>query len=181
MLQKLRRVFTAWRKQEDGTTAIEFSLAAFPFLLTAIGIIEISLMFTAGSLLEGGLHDASRLIRTGQIQQSGGDPQQIFEDAFCNQVSFMIDCDSIGYEAITIPSGSFFDASALQPQFDGSGAFVPSGFDPGEVSDVVLVRAIYEYPLMTPLIGHLMTGGEGRYRFITTTIFQNEPYEFVEP
>ena len=41
------------------------------FIYLMIGIIEMSLMFVASSLLDSATGQASRLIRTGQAQQGG--------------------------------------------------------------------------------------------------------------
>ena len=55
-------------KNEKGTTAIEFSLLAIPYLMLTLGIIEIAIMYASASLLEGATNSASRMIRTGELQ-----------------------------------------------------------------------------------------------------------------
>ncbi|HRC26194.1 MAG TPA: pilus assembly protein, partial [Alphaproteobacteria bacterium] len=42
----------SWRQDRSGSTAIEFSLVAIPFVIMMLGIIEIAILYTAGSLLE---------------------------------------------------------------------------------------------------------------------------------
>ena len=167
------------REGEEGTTALEFSLMAWPFFLMTFGIFELSMMFAAGSLLDGSLNDAARLIKTGQLQQ--GDPdgaEELFQQALCAKAPVLIDCTEIRYEVISMGDGDFFDAANTEAQYDANGAFIPGGFTPGGVSDVVLVRAIYDYQLFTPLVAQFMTGLTGHYRMVSTIVFQTEPYEF---
>lgn len=181
-IQNTRRSMQVFRKREDGSTAIEFSLLCFPFVTLLLGIIEICYVFACATILEGSLTDAARLIRTGQIQdQAVSDPQEMFQNALCDAVPIIVNCDQVQYEVISIDSSTgFAGATALGAQFDGDGQFVPRGFNPGGVSDVVLVRAVYQYPMMTPLISQLMTGDSGSMTMMSTLVFQTEPYEFQE-
>lgn len=174
MLKSLR----LWRKREDGTTAIEFGFLAVPFVMMAVGILEVSLMFAGGNLFEGAVSDAARLIKTGQIQQNGGD-ENTFRDAICASATVLIKCEDVEFEVVPVGSGSFFDVAELSAQYGEDGAFQGRGFNAGGVNDVMLVRAIYDYPLMTPLVGSIITGGGGTMRMVSTIVFQTEPYEFT--
>ena len=177
MLSFIRKSLKCWKKQEDGVTAIEFGFLAVPFTLLAVGILEVSLMFAGGNLLEGAVADAARLVRTGQIQQSGG-TESTFRDAICDSASAIIDCTEVQFEVVPVGSGSFFDVTSLPAEFDDDGNFQGRGFDPGGVNDVMLVRAVYDYEVITPLVGDIITGGTGELRLMSTIIFQTEPYEF---
>ncbi len=176
-LMRIRNIFSGWIHKEDGTTAIEFSFIAVPFIMMAVGILEVSLMFAGGNLLEGAVADAARLVKTGQIQQNGGD-ESTFRAALCESAPVLINCNDVEIEVIPVGSGSFFDVAALGAQFETDGSFQSRGFNAGGVNDVMLIRAVYEYPIITPLIGQIMTGGEGTMRMMSTIVFQTEPYEF---
>ena len=68
-------------KRDEGTTSVEFSLLFIPYLMLSLAVVELALMFTAGSLLEGATGSASRLIRTGQIQQAQNvAPEDMFRE-----------------------------------------------------------------------------------------------------
>jgi Flp pilus assembly protein TadG len=163
----------------DGATAIEFSLVAFPFILMIIGIIEIALMFTAATLVEGATGTASRLVRTCQLQNMSGDPQENFTQAFCEHASVLVECeDRLRTEAIVMPGGSFMNVSNFEPNFDENGVMVPAGFTAGTANDVILVRASYKYEMLTPGFSELLTGGQGGATFMSTTVLQIEPCEF---
>lgn len=162
--------------ERRGSAAVEFALVGMPFILFVIGIIEISLMFAAGSLLEGSVYDAARVIRTGQAQSSG-DPEQTFKNALCNHASVLLDCDKFEYQVKVLDN--FDDANSEQAQVDADGNLQNPEFDAGGVSSIVMVRVLYPYQLMTPGFGKIFgsTSG-GRRLLMATTVFETEPYQF---
>lgn len=172
----LSKILKIWTRNRDGVTAIEFSLLAIPYLMLFIGIIEFSIMHVSASLLEGATGSAARLIRTGQIQQGGADPETAFRDQFCSFATVLIDCNDVIIEVRQLPS--FTDISAANPQYDEDGNLIPQGFDAGGSGDRVLIRVGYRYEVMTPFISPLLTAGSGSIPFMSTIVLQTEPYEF---
>lgn len=170
MIRQIRQ----WSKKEDGTTAIEFSMLLVPYLLIALGIIEMSLMFTSASLVEGATHSAARMIRTGQLQQTSDDPAGDFRTAVCDFADALVDCDDVTIEVQTLDS--YVDYTAAT--FDADGNLVTSGFDAGGSDAKVLIRVAYRYSMMTPLVGPLLNGADGGTVFLSTIVMQSEPYEF---
>jgi Flp pilus assembly protein TadG len=163
-----------WLKNNAGVTAIEFSLLAAPFMLIVIGIIELSMMYVANSMLLGGVDDVAREIRTGQLQNAP-DQQQAFQDAFCQMAGIFIDCGKIQYQVETIDS--FSAADMTMPKFDKDGKLVDKPFQPGAASSLVLIRVVYFYQLMTPLIGKFFSNYPGNQRLmVATVVVQNEPF-----
>lgn len=164
----------------DAATAVEFALVSIPFVFLLIGIIEMSLMFAASSILQGATTEAARIIRTGQAQTGGTDPQEAFETALCNHADSFLNCAQIEYEVVTM-DGGFTDFSEFPVEYDPDGNFVSRGFTPGGVNDVVLIRTLYRYPLMTPFIGSVLSNGPNNTRLmISTVIMENEPYDFSQ-
>ncbi len=165
-----------WLRGEDAATAVEFALVAFPFTYLLIGIIEMSVMFAAMSTLDAATNDAARLIRTGQVQQTNGDPQQMFEDLLCERASVFLPCDGIQYEVITM--SGFSDFGSFPASYDEDGNLQSLGFNPGSVDDVVLIRAAYRYPLLTPLLGTVFSDGPNNTKLmVTTVVLETEPYD----
>lgn len=170
-------------KDCSGATAVEFAFFAIPFLFLLIGMVEIGMLTTAGALLQGGTDDAGRLIRTGQVQ-SAADPEAAFRDQLCAKVNLLIRCDNLMYEVIRIEdadgfSGAATDVVLLQPAFDEDGNLEAGGFDPGSENSLILIRAAYRYPLMTPFVAPFLADKpDGKRLIMATTIIQNEPYEF---
>ncbi len=174
MISLLRK----WCFERRASTAIEFSLLSIPYVFLTVGIIELSIMYAAASMLEGATGSAARLIRTGQVQQSTSiEPQDMFQNALCGYAQALINCENVQTEVITL--NSFSDADNLNPRFDENGSFVSSGFNAGGVNDRVLIRTVYTFDMLTPLVGPLLTGGRGSRTFISSIVLQTEPYEFA--
>lgn len=171
-------MFRRWLKDDMGATAVEFAIVGVPFVFILVGLVEVSLMYAANSLLQDSTSSAARLIRTGQVQQSQTDPEGIFRDELCRVATVFLDCGRVQYEVVTL-AGGFDEAATNTPTFDTNGDLVSQGFDPGGVNDVILVRSVYHYPLMTPFIGPLLADGPNQTKFMMTTmVLQTEPYEF---
>lgn len=167
-----------WWRGQEGVTAVEFSLLALPLVVMVIGTIEVALMFTTQSLLEASTSTAARLIRTGQIQQAGGDPEELFRDAVCDFASLLIPCGDIQFQVDNLEQ--FGDADEMpEAEFDEDGNLQNQGFDPGGVNAVVMIRVAYQYSIMTPLMQPVLTNrGDGSRLMLSTIVLQTEPYEF---
>lgn len=165
-----------WFRAESGATAVEFAMVAIPFTYLLIGIIEMSLMFVGMSTLDSATSSAARLIRTGQVQQAQGDPEQLFKDKLCNAASIFLDCAKIQYEVVRMDG--FSDFASYPATFDENGDLDSQGFDAGSVDDVILIRTVYKYPLMTPVMASLLSDADGRSKtFISTIVLETEPYD----
>jgi len=164
-------------KNTDGATAVEFALLAIPYVFLTVGIIELAIIYAAASLLEGATTSAARLIRTGQLQQGGGDPQTVFRDALCDYATALVNCNDV---VITVQRmDSFSDVGGMNPTFNDEGEMEPGGFDPGGSNDRVLIRTWYRYEMMTPFIGPLLGGADSAIDFTSTIVLQTEPYDFA--
>lgn len=167
---------TGWLKNRRGSTAVEFALIGIPFIFMVIGIIEMALMFTAQSLLEASTAEAARKIRTGAVQQGGGEEE--FTEALCGFAAILIPCDDIQYQVLSMEN--FEDAENLDDaQFDEEGNLEDQQFDAGDENDVVLIRTSYKYPIKTPLMWPLLTNNNDTNRIMLSTIvLRTEPYAF---
>lgn len=167
-----------WRFNRDGSTAVEFALIGIPFIFMVIGIIEMALMFTSQSLLEASTAEAAREVRTGAIQQ--GDGEQGFIDALCDFAAVLVPCDEIQYQVVAMDN--FGDAEDFpDAEFDEDGNLEDQQFDAGGVSDVVMIRVAYRYPIKTPMMQLMLTNNNDDSRIMLSTIvLQTEPYEFED-
>ena len=82
-----------FRRDENGAVAVEFGMVALPFFALLFSIIEISLSFFSNQILETAVSEASRLIMTGQAQNSGMTALQ-FRTAVCDHLPAMFDCEN---------------------------------------------------------------------------------------
>lgn len=174
------KLLKSWFQKENGVVAVEFSFIALPFIIMIIGTIEMALMFTSQSLLAASTGTAARLIRTGQIQQGAGDPEETFRAAVCDFASVLIACEDIQFQVVDLDNfgdaGDFPDA-----EFDEDGNLQNQGFSSGGVSDIVLIRVAYNYKIITPLMQPVLTNtGSGSRAMVSTLVLQTEPYEFEE-
>lgn len=170
-----------WRKRDDGSAAIEFVLLTLPLYTLILGIVETSLYFTSGMVLEGASAEAGRLIRTGAVQLAA-DPQDMFEEALCDNAVAMLDCSKLQYEVIHVSPNTFGNAENYESEFDDDGNLIPGPFETGNSNDVVLIRTAYRYEFLTPFLGAMMTGDpEKNWKMhISTVVLKAEPYDFGE-
>lgn len=170
-----------FRRSEEGATAVEFALLATPLFILLLGIIEVCLFFASGLVLEGGVAEAGRLIRTGQVQNAG-DPKTMFETALCDHVNAMLDCGKLQYQVIHITGDTFGGAVDNEPEFDADGNLKPEPFDAGNSNDIILIRAIYRYTFLTPFIGAMLSNhaSDNSVLQMSTAVIKAEPYVFGE-
>lgn len=173
-------MFRFYKTREDGTTAIEFSLLVMPFLLTIFCIIELAVYFAYNMILQGAVQDASRLIRTGQLQQmsEADDALAAFLDAVCDG-AFLMDCDAFEYQVEQLDD---FDDADIAPSIDDDGVMdPPSQFNIGDVTAgcVALVRVTYPYQFITPFFADVWSDYPNNVKLlVSTVVFQVEPYDF---
>lgn len=169
----LERIVSPWGSR-SGITAIEFALIAPAFVVVMFGIVESSIMYYIATSMEGEVQVAARQIRTGSVQDQD-DPLAAFQDLLCNNLSNLVNCDSVVIDVRTFPD---FGALDRPPLIDDDGNPQNENFDPGGAGDVVLVRIAYRYSIVTPFLGNLFHGGGGGYiDLYAAAAFQNEPYE----
>lgn len=170
-----------WHRREDGVVAVEFALLALPFLMLLLGVLELSFYYASATVLEGAAQQAARQIRTGQVQTSGN-PETTFRNLLCDRASVLMkgNCANIQYEVININNNTFAGADNYTPTFDANGNLVPTGFNTGGSSAVVLIRAVYKYKFLMPFISTMVTGSAGKdwATLVSTVVLKAEPYQF---
>jgi len=164
-----------FRRDQRGATAVEFALVALPFFALMFAILETALLFFAGQALETSVANVSRLIRTGQAQQQNYNLAQ-FKTDVCSEILSLFDCVS-GLK-VDIRKYSSFAAMDLGVPLDSNGALhVTENYQPGHGSDIVVVRAYYEWPTFVRLLGNdLADMPNGKHLLVATAAFRNEPF-----
>jgi len=173
--------FKRWLRGDDAATAIEFALVAMPMITLIVGILEVSMFFAAGTILEGGSAQAARLIRTGQVQMSS-DPQKTFATNLCSNISTLLDCSKVQYEVIEATGDTFLNASTTKPTIDSNGNLVPKNFAAGKSNSVIIVRSYYKWEFFTPYLGSMMTGSLDKnwLPLMSTVVIKSEPYNAAD-
>ena len=170
-----RLLMRRFLRAQDGATAVEFSLVAMPFFMLMLAIFETTAVYFASSTLENAVNDASREIRTGQVQFANMTPQQ-FRQLICDRIDVFLKCDA----SLAIDVRAFNDFQNV----DFPSALNPDGtlknnqqYQPGSAGDVVVVRVFYKWQLVTPLIGGTLSNMAGNMRLVeAATTFRNEPF-----
>ncbi|HEY8337871.1 MAG TPA: TadE/TadG family type IV pilus assembly protein [Tardiphaga sp.] len=142
-----------FRRNRRGSAAVEFALVAPMFFALIFAIIETSLVFFAGQILETGTQDSGRLLFTSQVQASGMSATD-FKTDLCNRVSVMFTCANIYVDVKSYAAGT---AITISDPIDSAGNFV-NNFTyapPANGSDAtVVVRAFYQWPLIVTGLGY---------------------------
>jgi Flp pilus assembly protein TadG len=174
---KRRGLFRLFKKSQEGVTAIEFALVGGPFLYLLCVIFEAGLMLFSEYVIQNGVAQAARMIRTGEVQLNGISASQ-FKTLVCGNLTRHLDCTNNLY--IDIRKFPTFAAIALPSPTTGqdlSAAVTTNAqFRPGCPMEVVVVRAYYPWQLFFPGISQLanLTGNK---RLLTAgAAFRNEPF-----
>ena len=175
LFERTMSLFGRFRRAKQGSAVVEFAMLAIPFFLLLYAVIDTSLVFFATSTLENGVATAARQIRTGEAQTANMTQQQ-FRTLICNQISMLLACDSrLG---IDVRKFNNFGNVALPGALDGGGNLVgPFQFNMGVAGDIIVVRAFYAWPVLTPDFGSTLVNMSGNSRLLTAAMaFKNEPF-----
>ena len=167
-----------WR-DDGGVTAIEFGLLATPFFAVIGAILETSMVFLAGGVMDGAVQDATRLIRTGKAQSPSFTVAQ-FETLICDRLFGLFrDCDEL--RVSVTPVVNFTSATVVSPVDPNCTSScpwtIPEEFDTGQTSSTVLVQVYYKWPLMLSAISMQPTDlADGTRLLGSVRVFRNEPF-----
>lgn len=171
-------------KDRSGSTAVEFAIVAPLFLTMMFSTFEVGWFFFANSIVDASVGDASRKIKTGQVQKSFGDAQDKFDDMYddiCDVVKSFGGCTNRltievdTYNTFTELAADTTPATCADAPPDDVAALP---FNPGDELQIVRVRICYLYTTLNPAIGmNLAEPGTNKRRIISSAIFRNEPYE----
>lgn len=164
-------------KSDSGVTAIEFAFVGGPFLYLLGCIFETGLMLFSEYVIENGVAQAARMIRTGQVQTQNISKAQ-FKQEVCGNLAAFFDCTNDLF--IDVRSFTAFNTINLPPSIKNGevsdDVSAKSSFKPGGPVCVVVVRAYYEWNLFMPGISHLANLSRDRRLLTSGAVFRNEPY-----
>ena len=160
----------AWRfrRDEAGATAIEFAFVAPVLFFALLSLVEIGMLGMMIMSVDAAVLDASRRIRTGR--DDAATTAQTFEDQICANVGGPLqDCrDRL---LISVKRfDRFSDANAVA-------STAPDGtFNKGGAGDIIIVKANYTWPLLTPFLAKLEHDGPTSVIIPARAAFKNEPF-----
>ena len=182
----VRNALRRFRRNRQGSAAVEFALVAPVFFALLFAIIETAIMFFASQVLETITQESARVVLTGQAQ-SGGVPvcqvagqgapctQTSFLSYVCSQIPALFTCANL---YVDVESYSAFTNVVINSQIDSSNNFVNNmQYNPGGPGDIVVVRVFYQWPLFVTGLGYNISNLAGSKRLlVATSAFRNEPY-----
>ncbi|WP_084398614.1 TadE/TadG family type IV pilus assembly protein [Henriciella aquimarina] len=169
--------FRAWAADRRGVAALEFALIALPFFFLIFGLLELCVLFIMSSVLEHGLNEAARGIRTGELQSGEDFNRDAFEDIVCAELFDLFECK--GKIQLDVKTYDSFTSTGRTSPIDEHGDLDTTGFEfkPGGRDDIVVVRAFYEWELMTPVMSAPLANMNNNRRLLqATVVFRNEPF-----
>lgn len=161
-------------RDRRGVTAVEFGLVGLPFLLLLVGIIETGLTFFINQSLDNAVLQATRLIRTGQAKAQGFDADA-FKAEIMNQFDYLpVSVDRLSVDVEVLPN---FGSYSPKPLIKDGKLVDDFGYDHGNAGEIVIVRALYRWPMLTNFFkmeyGDL---DDGSRALVSTAVFRNEPF-----
>ncbi len=175
LLSRAMLMLNRFRRAKKGSAAVEFAMLAIPFFLLLYAVIDTSLVLFATSTLENGVAAAGRQIRTGQAQAANLTQAQ-FRTLICNQISMLLACDA--HLAIDVRKFNSFGNVNLPAAIDANGNLTGNyQFNMGVAGDIIVVRAFYAWPVLTPDFGSTLVNMSGNARLLQAAMaFKNEPF-----
>lgn len=167
------RIVRRFRKDKEGTTAIEFAMLAFPFFLLLFGIIECSLLFFAGQMMESAVDDVGRKVRTGQLNNTMTEEQ--FKAEICAATALLFKCNGI---AVDLKVAAKFD-DLDEPPLPTNGVVDHTTYTfaapcPEEIAQITVS---YEWPVFTNYVAqHVSNLNSGNALINAIAVFRTEPY-----
>jgi len=160
----------AFRQDESGSAAIEFAIIAPVLFFALLSLIEIGVLGMLTSGLDNAVIDASRRIRTGRDDAASS--ASAFEDQVCERLGGAVtSCrDRL---VVSVQKFSAFSTAGAAAEAQPEGQF-----DKGGPSDIILVKANYKWPLITPFLAAAYNRDGPIDVTVTSRVaFKNEPFE----
>jgi Flp pilus assembly protein TadG len=167
------KLFGRFRSSASGATAVEFGLVAFPFFFLLTAIIESSLFFFAGQMLESAVDRVGRQVRTGQLDAST--TQSELNAAVCTEAALLFNCSTL---LVDVKSAATFAGLGDPPEPD-DGELDPADFGFSSLGSAKIMRitVTYEWPVFSNYVAsHLADLSSGNALLTAMSVFQTEPY-----
>jgi Flp pilus assembly protein TadG len=170
------------KQAEAGNAMVEFAMIAPVFFTLLFASLETGLAYFANMTLQNGVMETSRLIRTGQAQNSNMS-QAAFRNTLCAEISPLLSCDGSKLY-IDIRSFTSFGNAGVPEPIDGAGE-MSGGMDNYQLGQssqsgtqtIILYRAFYKWQLFTPLFAQYFANMNGNIRLLSSSAaFKNEPF-----
>lgn len=179
-------------RNEGGSPAVEFALAAPVMLLLMAAIIEFGMIMFVTVLMEGGIREAARWGITGQAPGEGDRAAHILS-IVADRTLGLVDMSKATVEITGYPTfddvgrgeafvdgndNGTYDNGETFKDCNGNGTWDKDRgkSDAGGAGDVVVYRIDYDWPLLTSLMTPLI-GKDGKFHVQASAVVRNEPWD----
>ncbi|KZL21982.1 TadE-like protein [Pseudovibrio axinellae] len=167
-------------KDARGVTAIEFAFIAPVLFLVVFAILELGLSFLVEVILDNAVSEAARKIRTGQVFNAEAAGEY-------DQSDFRADVLDLGGGLLkSVEDGVYISVTSVpdfgripdpEPLIEDGEVIMDEPWSPGVRNEVVMVRVIVEWPLITSKMVEVFgQTSNGSRILVATEIFRNEPF-----
>ena len=164
-----------FREDRRGAVAVETAMVLVPFLALLLGAIQLFIVFETQQVLETAAETAGRVVLTGNAQTMTA---STFQTAVCSAIPAFVKCGGI---MVDMQAGSSFaNGNVSKPvlTYDKNGNVTnPWVFQIGNPGDVVVLRVLYQAPIISIPGLKLGTQANGSRLLMATSVFKNEAYK----
>lgn len=172
-----------FRRDQTGATAVEFAIISVPFLMLLAAIIETAMMFWTSQVLEESVSQTSRRLLTGEAltryNKTGPENTEAFKSDICANAPGLVDCSKLVIDVRTFTSFANAKSGVDGSNPIGAGGLNTTGFgyNAPQAQQIIVVRAVLEYPLFfTSWTSSLANIGNGRRGIVASSTFRAEPF-----
>lgn len=165
----------AFGHRTEGTVAVEFALIAVPFFAILFATLELALLAFTQQSMDFAVAEGSRQVMTGQAKTNGLNAAK-FKSEICSRFGGLADC--VGKLQIDVKVYASQNVKPKAPIVAGAIDTSGFGFDVGNASDIIVIRAVIPYPVFNTLLGGSLPKqlNDGSTVMMSTFSFKNEPY-----
>lgn len=177
--RRLLDMLRGFRRNDSGSTAIEFTALAIPFSLLVFAILETCISFAGQEVLANATDDIARQIRTGQIKRTDINQTKL-RKLICDELQIIVADGCPGLEVDLKEYATFADAAKVHVKYTSDGDIDTTGFgaSSGLSMSKNMLRVFYRWPVMTDLMRKSMSNIKGGYTLhFATVTWQNEPFD----
>ena len=168
-----------FRRDERGSTVVEFSMLAIPFSLLVFAILESCISFASQQVMANITDDVARQLRTGQIRPATMS-EPVLKKMICDQLEVMVakGCPGLVVDLRSYPT--FAAAALVKVKYTADRDIDTTGFavTPGPSMSRNMLRVFYKWPVITDFMSKYMSNmKDGKTLHFASVTWQNEPFD----
>ncbi len=170
------QLLNRFRKNHDGSVAIEVSLLLLPFFLLVFAIIEACVAFGAQQVMANAVDDVARDFRTNKINLATVTPQSL-KDNICSRMGLLFpsNCPDLIVDLKEYPSYASIPTTIPR---NGTGDVDSAEFvaTPGGITNPHHLRVFYRWTYYTDFIGNKLADlPDNKTLFYFSATYRMEP------